>query len=234
MYKFNPFFMRYVSIDIETTSLLHEEHQIIEFGAIIEDSNNPQSYEDSKKYRRIVLARDGKYVFSAYAAMINAELIKTIAMIERNGKTEFPTTDKNLTNTALYLDELIPDFKQWLYVNGFKETTRGVMEIIAAGKNFGSFDRQFLQAIPEFETWGVRFHHRSIDPGSGYINWASDEVPPGTDQCKIRAGLQKGNKHEALADAWDVIQMLRPQYNHTLDLTPVMIAKADVTNFVNS
>jgi len=209
--------MRYVSIDIETTGLLHEEHQIIEFGAIIEDSNDPQSYEDSKKYRRIVLARDGKYVFSSYAAMINADLIKTIAMIERKGSAEFPSTDKNLTNTALYVDELIPDFKQWLYVNGFKENSKGILEVTAAGKNFGSFDRQFIQAIPDFEAWSLRFHHRSIDPGSGYINWKTDDVPPGTDQCKIRAGLRKGSKHEALADAWDVIQMLRPLYDRVID-----------------
>src|SRR5690242_13485693 len=143
--------MRYVSIDIETTGLSHEEHQIIEFGAIIEDSTDPKSYEESKKYRRIVLARDGKYVFSAYAAMINAELIKTIAQIEKTGTSYFPSSDKNLTNTALYVDELISDFKLWLSVNGFKENERGVMEIIAAGKNFASFDRQFILATPEFE-----------------------------------------------------------------------------------
>lgn len=215
--------MRYVSIDLETTGLLHEEHQIIEFGAIIEDSNNPQSYDDSKKYRRIILARDGKYVFSAFAAMINADLIKTIAMIEKTGNTIFPSSDKNLTNAAIYLDDLISDFKLWLSVNDFKENERGVLEVVAAGKNFGSFDRQFIQAIPEFETYGLRFHHRAIDPGTPYIDWTKDVVPPGSDECKIRAGLEKGTKHEALADAWDVIQMLRPQYSRSLDLRPIKI-----------
>ena len=215
--------MRYISIDIETTGLSQEEHQIIEFGAIIEDSSNPLSYEDSKKYRRIVLARDGKYIFSAYAAMINADLIKTIAMIEKTGKSDFLSSDKNLTNTALYLDELIPDFKQWLYVNGFKENERGVMEVVAAGKNFASFDRSFIHVIPEFETYGLRFHHRSIDPSTPYIDWSNDNIPPSMDECKIRAGLEKGIKHEALADAWDVIQILRPQYNRSLDLRPTKI-----------
>lgn len=205
--------MKYISIDLETTGLLHEEHQIIEFGAIIEDSNDPKSYEESKKYRRIVLARDGKYVFSSYAAMINAELIKTIARIEKTGNMDFPSSDKNLTNTALYLDELIPDFRQWLYVNGFKENERGVLEVVAAGKNFASFDKQFIQAIPEFESYGIRFHHRSIDPTTAYIDWKNDMVPPSTDQTKLRAGLKNETKHEALADAWDIIQMIRPLYN---------------------
>lgn len=209
--------MKYVSIDLETTGLSHEDHQIIELGAIIEDSNDPKPYEDSKKYRRIVLARDGKYVFSPYAAMINADLIKTIAMIEKTGKADFPSSDKNLTNTALYADELIPDFKLWLSVNGFKENERGVLEVVAAGKNFASFDRQFIHATPDFQTYGIRFHHRTLDPATAYVNWFKDEVPPSTDQAKIRAGLQKGTNHEALADAWDVIQMLRPLYNRVID-----------------
>jgi oligoribonuclease len=219
--------MRYVSIDLETTGLSHEENQIIEFGAIIEDSENPQSYENSKKYRRIVLARDGKYVFSAYAAMINAELIKTIAQIEKTGNTNFPSSDKNLTNTALYVDELIEDFKKWLYVNGFQPNERGVLEIVAAGKNFASFDRQFILAIPDFQTYGIRFHHRSLDPATAYVNWGKDKVPPSTDAAKIRAGLKTGeSKHEALADAWDVIQMLRPLYDRVIDYSVAVSTEA--------
>lgn len=212
--------MNYVSIDLETTGLDKDEHQIIEFGAIIENSNEPKTYEESKKYRRVVLARDRKYLFSSKAAEINANLIKTISLLENGGNVPFER-DANLTNTALYLDELIPDFKQWLYVNGFCPNERGVLEIVAAGKNFASFDRPFILAIPDFETYGIRFHHRTIDPVSAYINWIDDNVPPGTDLCKIRAGLKKGMKHEALADAWDVIQMLRPQYSRFLDLSAV-------------
>jgi oligoribonuclease (3'-5' exoribonuclease) len=219
--------LKYCSIDIETTGLDPNEHQIIEFGAIIEDSENPQSYEDSKKYRRIVLARDGKYVFSAYAAMINAELIKTIAQIEKNGNTNFPSSDKNLTNTALYVDELIEDFKKWLYVNGFQPNERGVLEVVAAGKNFASFDRQFIQATPDFQTDGIRFHHRTLDPATAYVNWSMDKVPPSTDVVKTRAGLKIGeSKHEALADAWDVIQMLRPLYDRVLDYSVAVPVQA--------
>lgn len=208
--------MQYVSIDIETTGLDENENQIIEFGAIIEDSKNPKSYEDSKKYRRIILARDRNYVFSAMAAHINADLIKTISLIENGGNIPFQNNE-NLTETAFFVDQLIPDFKIWLLANGFKENSRGVVEVVAAGKNFASFDRRFIQAIPEFETYGIRFHHRSLDPTGWYINWNEDTVPPGTDQCKIRAGLTKGTKHEALADAWDVIVLLRNQYQHVFD-----------------
>lgn len=109
--------MKYLSIDLETTGLDENEHQIIEFGAIIEDSNDPKSYEESKKYRRIVLAPDRKYVFSSMAAKINADLIALIAKIESGADPQFPTSDKNLTNAAIFSDELAGDFKQWLYVN---------------------------------------------------------------------------------------------------------------------
>jgi oligoribonuclease len=220
--------MRYVSIDLETTGLDENEHQIIEFGAIIEDSKNPKSYDESKKYRRIVLAVDRKYVCSSVAAAMNADLIKTISLIENGGNVPFENNE-NLTQTAIFTHELIADFRLWLLANGFKENARGVIEIVAAGKNFASFDRKFIQALPDFETYGIRFHHRSLDPTSGYINWDEDSVPPGTDQCKLRAGLIKGSKHEALADAWDVILLLRNQYGSGIDLRPTTAAIASIT-----
>jgi oligoribonuclease len=206
--------MKYVSIDIETTGLDENQNQIIEFGAIIEDSNDPKSYEDSKKFRRIVLARDGKYVFSSMAAKMNVGLIALIAKIESGVDPQFPTSDKNLTNAAIFSDDLIADFKTWLFVNGFTENGKGVLEVVAAGKNFASFDRKFIQSTPEYETYGIRFHHRSIDPSGYYIDWNNDTAPPSTEKCKERAGLTGEVKHEALADAWDVIQLLRKQYPH--------------------
>jgi oligoribonuclease len=209
--------MIFVSIDLETTGLDPQEHQIIEFGAIIEDSNNQKTYEESKKFRRIVLSRDRKYVFSSVAAAMNANLIKTISLIENGGNVTLDN-DENLSQFALFQDELIPSFKQWLFANGYKENSRGILEVVAAGKNFASFDRQFLQALPDFETYSLRFHHRSIDPTSGYINWKSDEVPPGTDLCKKRALLEKSSDHIALKDAWEVIELLRPQYAGGIDL----------------
>lgn len=224
--------MKYVSIDIETTGLNPEEHQIIEFAAIIEDSKNPKSYEESKKFRRVVLSPDRMYNFSSYAAKINSNLIKIIAAIENNEVYGFGGND-NLSSTWVPRHELIGAFKQWLLCNEFKENSRGVLEIIVAGKNFASFDKQFILALPDFESYGIRFHHRSLDPCGAYINWNDDEVPPSTETCKLRANLNGEVKHEALADAWDVIQLLRPQYSQTLDLRPVMISKKDVSDFIN-
>jgi oligoribonuclease (3'-5' exoribonuclease) len=208
--------MKYVSIDIETTGLDSSIHQTIEFGAIIEDSNNPKSYEDSKKFRRILLARDRKYVFSSYAAKLNAGLIELISEIEntKTGVTFF--SDHNLDQRCIFSDELITDFRNWLFQNGFEENTNLIIEIVAAGKNFASFDRKFIEATSRLrmESLGLSIHHRTIDPSTSFIDWKLDSTPPSTDLCKKRAELNGEVKHEALADAWDVIQLLRKRYHH--------------------
>lgn len=212
--------LKYCSIDIETTGLDPNEHQIIEFGAIIEDSQNPKSYDDSKKYRRIVLNPDRKYVFSSFAAKLNATLIATISDIE-NGVKLTIENNENLSQGVVFSDELIKDFKQWLLFNGFNENSKGVVEVVAAGKNFASFDKKFIEALgegngygkrPTIESYGLKFHHRSIDPSTSFIDWKNDEVPPSTDLCKKRANLIGDVKHEVLPDAWDVIKLLRLQY----------------------
>lgn len=203
--------MRYLSIDIETTGINPDENQMIEFGAIIEDSNNPKSYEDSKKFRRIILARDKKYFFNSFAAKLNAGLIELISDIENSkGGVEF-FNNENLSQSALFSDELIPDFKKWLYLNGFGYDSKGIIEVVAAGKNFASFDKQFIKLLNP-ESSGLKFNYRSIDPATYFIDWNSDLQPPSSDQCLKRAGISGQIKHEALSDAWNIIQLLRTQY----------------------
>lgn len=203
--------MRYVSIDIETTGLDPNENQMIEFGAIIEDSNNPKSYEDSKKYRRIILAEDAKYLYNSYAAKINAALIELIADIEGGIKPIDFVNNANLTETAFYSSILVSDFKLWLMTNGFKENSKGTIQIVAAGKNFASFDNQFIKLLNP-ESYGLKINYKAIDPATSFIDWENDLEPPSSDECLKRAGIIAETKHEALADAWNVIQLLRTQY----------------------
>lgn len=206
--------MRYISIDVETTGLDTDYHQMIEFGAIIEDTTNPKPYDELKKYRRILLSSDRNYKFSSFSAKMNANLIATIAAIEGGVKVEFEN-NPNLTQLAFDIDLLLPDFKIWLLANGFKENSRGVIEIIAAGKNFASFDKRFIENSSgrlSMEAHGLKFFHRSLDPSGAFIDWKNDLYPPSTDVCKQRAELTGELKHEALSDAWDVIQLLRKQY----------------------
>lgn len=203
--------MRYVSIDIETTGLDPNENQMIEFGAIIENSHFPLSYDESPKYRRIILAKDKVYNFSSYAAKINANLIALISDIENGRAGVSFNNNKNITETAFYADELIPDFKIWLMTNGFIENSKGTVQIVAAGKNFSGFDKQFIKSLSP-ESYGLKINYKAIDPATSFIDWENDLEPPSSDECLKRAGIIAETKHEALGDAWNVIQLLRTQY----------------------
>jgi hypothetical protein len=116
-----------------------------------------------------------------------------------------------------------------LLANGFKENENGVVEIVAAGKNFASFDKQFIQNIGRLKTevYGVKFSHRSLDPTLAFIDWKGDKTPPSTETSKKRADLSGKVAHNALADAWDVIQLLRTTYSqNAFRLMPVPVTSA--------
>lgn len=210
--------MKYVSIDIETTGIDSEKNQILEFAAIIEDTKNPKSYEESYKYRRIIVSSNDQYVFSAVAAKMNAKLMAIIADL-KSGVTIQLTNNSFLSQNILTIEELFPDFRVWLLAKGFEKNNKDIIEIVAAGKNFASFDKRFLEQVGNnpltdnlLQLNGLKFHYRSLDPSLKFIDWDNDSTPPSTDVCKKRAGLDGVVSHEALSDAWDVIQLLRTNY----------------------
>jgi hypothetical protein len=51
-----------------------------------------------------------------------------------------------------------------------------------------------------------------IDPSILFANWSADETMPSLYECKQRAKIDGIVTHDALEDAWDVIQLLRTQY----------------------
>ena len=79
--------------------------------------------------------------------------------------------------------------------------------VTPAGKNFASFDRQFLKRLPEFQN-KVRLHHRTLDPAM--LFWlAADERLPDSKTCYERAGMDPKVAHTALEDALAVVQLIR-------------------------
>ena len=83
--------------------------------------------------------------------------------------------------------------------------------INVAGKNFGVFDKLFLQELPWW-TKLIRVRQRILDPAILMVNWNSDKSLPPLSVCKERAGLNNHVTHNALEDAWDVIEVLRKTY----------------------
>lgn len=203
--------MIYVSIDIETTGLNPDKCQMIEFSAIIEDTKNPLPYDLIPKFTRYI--RHDLYVGEIFALTMNAEILK---FISENPDHELVCTES----------ELIPQFKSWLIENKFKilfmdayteaDWTKGssyiqqYVKVIPAGKNFSKFDLSFIKKLPYVNQ--IRFSHRAIDPAVLFVDWENDNELPDFKLCKERAGVPGDIKHRGLADAYDVIEMLRTKY----------------------
>jgi hypothetical protein len=85
------------------------------------------------------------------------------------------------------------------------------LTINVAGKNFGTFDKLFLDELPWWRKL-IKVRQRIIDPSILYCRWDEDESIPSLKKCKERADIDGEVAHTALEDAWDVVQMLRKFY----------------------
>lgn len=227
--------MRYTSVDIETTGLDSETCQILSVGAVIEDTNNILPIEELPSIH-IVIKRE-KINGEAFAINMNRELISNIVKFQKAKSEEERVAFCQITK-SVYVDEedVVDTLFRFLWKNGirFDETkydwrakpchmfTNGETypKLISgipktylnvAGKNFGTFDKVFLEKLPR---WKQVFYVRSriLDPAICYIDWNNDESAPGLDECKKRAGIDGVVTHNAVEDAIDVVKLLRPQY----------------------
>ncbi len=141
--------MKYLSIDIETTGLDPEKHQILEFAAVLDDLENPQPLNELPTFHRSIRWDD--YTISDYCLRLHKELLDDIL----NGSC-------NIT-----IDELGSQFKQWLEGLGIGENYN------VAGANFAGFDGAFLKKVLNFPPW----FYRVIDVGSMFLRKDADRLP---------------------------------------------------------
>jgi oligoribonuclease (3'-5' exoribonuclease) len=194
--------MKYISIDTETTGINPVLDQVLEIGAIVEDTNNPLSFEDSPKFN-IILLHD-RYQGTPFAINMNKRIWEILAYVPPKGTTEF--TKYCTEHRIVPASEAAHHFNKWLSELGIKGKQ------VVAGKNVAGFDIPFLNNLPNWKE-NIKFHHRVIDPGSVMIDWKKDELPPNAEECKKRAGLFNTEiSHNALEYAWDMIQILRSKY----------------------
>lgn len=183
--------MKYVAIDLETTGLDPIRDQILQFGAVIGDTGKLDTedwpgFEMNMKLSRV----EGDPV----ALAMNAGILKEIS---------------DSVNTV-DADTLAVSFRDWLKDSGFPVKNPrigdGILEsVIAAGKNFGSFDLQFIKQWWNYSLLRlVPFKHRILDVGSMWSQ-ADDVVIPDLEECKRRAGVKGRVSHRALDDAHDVV-----------------------------
>lgn len=188
--------MRYLSLDLETSGSNPERHQILELAAVVEDSRHPLPLAELPSFRRVV--RHSEYAGTAGAIALNARLFAELARKEPNPKLCGPA-------------DLLPQLREFLLANGFKTDKKDCVAVTMAGKNVAVFDLLFLKMLPGYGTL-VRAEPAMLDPAVFYLNWHKDSRLPTMSICKARANLGRDVAHEALADALDVVRLLRPFY----------------------
>lgn len=189
--------MRYISLDLETTGGRPGRHQILELAAVVEDTKRLLPLPELPAFRRAV--RHAEYAGTAGALALNARLLQELAQKEPNPELCTP-------------EELLPQLREFLLHHGFKPDKKDCVTVTMAGKNIASFDLGFLRELPGYGTL-VRAEPAMLDPAVFYLNWRKDTRLPTMSTCKARAGFDDTEvAHQALADALDVVQLLRPFY----------------------
>lgn len=199
--------MKYVSIDIETTGLDRINDQVLEVGAIIEDTEKQLSFDEIPKFSAIL--KHNRITGSPYALNLNSRIIEILSNIPNKDDDSYLDYIKN--NHIINPHDLGLALYTFLSSNGFEDNSRNRIEIITAGKNFQSFDKPFLQNIPNFNSF-ITFNRRVIDPTTLYIDFKNDNNLPSLNKCLERANINTSVQHSGVSDAWDVIQILRKKY----------------------
>jgi hypothetical protein len=189
--------MRYLSLDLETSGPHPQRHQVLELAAVVEDSRHPLPLHELPSFRRVV--RHPEYLGTAGALALNARLLVELAQKEPNPELCTPA-------------ELLPQLREFLLAQGFKPDKKDCVRVTMAGKNVASYDLGFLKELPGWGTL-VGADPAMLDPAAFYLNWRKDSRLPSMTICKARARFtDREVAHEALADALDVVRLLRPFY----------------------
>ena len=180
--------MRYISVDFETTGLDPNKNQVLEIAAVVAGGTFDDWPVKELPFFHSRVEHD--FVTGNPIAMsMNADLLAKIAM--REG-----------TRPPL---QVAYEFKNFLML--FADTYKQPKpRVNGAGKNFASFDLQFLRRFAPDAA--KLFHHRCFDPAMLFIE-PGDIVLPDMETCLKRAGLPSEIKHEALEDARNVVRLIR-------------------------
>ncbi|HET9502606.1 MAG TPA: hypothetical protein VFO93_03645 [Hymenobacter sp.] len=193
--------MRYVSLDLETSGSDPLRHQVLELAAVVEDTRRTATtpLTELPSFRRAL--RHPELTGTAGALALNARLLEELA-----DKTNADAPD--ICTPA----EVLPQLRAFLLANGFKTDAKDRVSFTIAGKNIGVFDIPFLRQLPG---WGtiIRAEPAVLDPAAFYLNWHKDSRLPSMLICQARSGVPEPHvAHEALADALEVVRLLRPFY----------------------
>jgi hypothetical protein len=226
--------MKFISIDTETTGLNPETCQLLSFGAIIEDTEKKLPFDQIPKFHCAILRGERDILQGElFALNMNKNLIESITQYSI-AKTQEEKNDLVQMTGMHFLkeDEVVKAFFHFLIDHGAiapEHDYSKTVEIIngktypilgtkmkpfhlnIAGKNFHAGDQAYIERLPRWKQV-FRIRNRHIDPSVLFVDWKNDESMPGLGVCKERAKIEGIVTHDALEDAWDVVQLLRTQY----------------------
>ena len=224
--------MKYVSIDIETTGLDNKRNQIVEIGAVIDELGSDTPIEDLPKFRAVLIHEH--MMINAYCANLHRDLWQEIKVAEKliSTRTDLTTGYFSRKRNSIgcegdcIKDEPVPILTHYMYPKMFESVFHNWLckqfnlprkedhtffspsiKINVAGKNPGTFDVPFIEALPEWKGI-VEFHRRVLDPASHYV-WDRDEHIPDLQECLRRAGIDTTVSHTAVDDAIDIVKLVR-------------------------
>lgn len=184
--------MRYVCIDIETTGLDPVNDQILQFAAVIRDTDK-MSEPMEQSPTMVCYVEHNRYQGQPYALALNAGILSELAKPK----------EKRKMKTVSY-DQLAYSFANFLTANGYEYSMNSRrVSFIGAGKNFGTFDLQFLKNLPGWLST-IATDSRVLDPAMLFIK-PTDKKLPGLKNCLQRIGIEKEISHDALEDVHDTI-----------------------------
>ncbi len=193
--------MKYISIDIETTGLNPERHHILEFAAVIADTEKNIPAEEFPSFKRLILRTN--LTGEPYALVMNHEILKEISECIENAKR-----GEQITRDIVHESNLESAFKQFLIENQIFEGYGDYKtKINVAGKNFANFDKLFIDKL-----FRLNYSSRFLDPAILYAE-KTDKRLPDLKTCLERAGIEKSVSHRALDDALDVVRLIQKKFN---------------------
>lgn len=183
--------MRILSLDIETSGLNPETCQVIEIGAVVEDTRYNAPLETLPSFHCYIL--HDLYQGEAFALGMHAKIFHRIATQEK--PYAYLRPKQAILNLRFFIEEQLGEEGRCM---GDKFSI--------AGKNYLGFDKLFLDKLGfDDKTY---FHRRVLDPAILYWEKEDNQLPS-MQECLKRTGSKTEVAHNAVDDARDVIRLLR-------------------------
>lgn len=179
--------MKYLSIDLETVGLYPREPKgILMISMVVEDTDKKTELSDLAHFS--CLLDHGATIegpCGVIAMAMNTWILAALAIHKagkNKGENSMPSVLKDLGVPSKTIDraqKALENYPVLTMEEMIKEALCFIdkhfgenSSVTVAGKNVASFDIPFLP-----KEISKRFKHRSIDPGSIFINWKEDKAP---------------------------------------------------------